>query len=79
PERFMVEVTENVLLSRDQSVVGVALRTLAAAGVRIALDDFGTGYASLTHLKDFPVDLLKIDRSFVATLGEARESRAIVR
>jgi diguanylate cyclase (GGDEF)-like protein len=76
---FMVEVTETVLLSRDAGAVGAALRRLRAAGVRIALDDFGTGYASLTHLKDFPVDLLKIDRSFVASLGDTRESRAIVR
>jgi diguanylate cyclase (GGDEF)-like protein len=78
-ERFMVEVTETVLLSREAGVVGAALKQLKAAGVRIALDDFGTGYASLTHLKDFPVDLLKIDRSFVASLGDTRESRAIVR
>lgn len=78
-DKFMVEVTETVLLSREAGVVGAALRRLKAAGVRIALDDFGTGYASLTHLKDFPVDLLKIDRSFVASLGETRESRAIVR
>lgn len=79
PGKFMVEVTETVLLSREAGVVGAALRRLKAEGVRIALDDFGTGYASLTHLKEFPVDLLKIDRSFVAALGETRESRAIVR
>ncbi len=74
-----VEVTENVLLSRDAGNVLSALNALHASGVKIALDDFGTGYASLTHLKEFPVDLLKIDRSFVSSLGDERESRAIVR
>jgi diguanylate cyclase (GGDEF)-like protein len=79
PARLMVEVTENVLLSRDAQSVGSTLRFLKNAGVPIALDDFGTGYASLTHLKEFPVDLLKIDRTFVANLADARESHAIVR
>ena len=78
-ESLIVEVTENVLLSRDADEVRVTLERLSALGVKIALDDFGTGYASLTHLKDFPVDLLKIDRSFVSTLHEHRESQAIVR
>ncbi|MDO9487742.1 MAG: EAL domain-containing protein, partial [Sphingomonadaceae bacterium] len=58
-----LEVTETVLLGQLASNVERALRTLSAAGVSIALDDFGTGYASLTHLKQFPVDSLKIDRS----------------
>jgi diguanylate cyclase (GGDEF)-like protein len=65
---FMIEVTETVLLARDAPLIATALERLAAAGVHVALDDFGTGCASLTHLKDFPVDVLKIDRSFV---GEA--------
>jgi EAL domain-containing protein (putative c-di-GMP-specific phosphodiesterase class I) len=76
---FMIEVTETVLLARDAPLIATALERLAAAGVHVALDDFGTGCASLTHLKDFPVDVLKIDRSFVASLGDERESRAIVR
>ena len=79
PGRLMVEVTENVLLSKDTGNVLPTLVELAGMGIKIALDDFGTGYASLTHLKEFPVDLLKIDRSFVATLAEQRESRSIVR
>ena len=79
PSMLMVEVTENVLLSKVADDVQSTLAQLADKGIKIALDDFGTGYASLTHLKDFPVDLLKVDRSFVATLTEERESRSIVR
>ncbi|MCM5556736.1 EAL domain-containing protein [Pleomorphomonas sp. JP5] len=79
PTALMVEVTENVLLSKVADEVQTTLSQLAGKGIKIALDDFGTGYASLSHLKDFPVDLLKIDRSFVATLTEERESRSIVR
>ena len=79
PTALMVEVTENVLLSRETDNVLTALEALAEHGISIALDDFGTGYASLTHLKEFPVDLLKIDRSFVSPLIERRDSQAIVR
>jgi diguanylate cyclase (GGDEF)-like protein len=79
PAALMVEVTENVLLSKVADEVQTTLSQLARKGIKIALDDFGTGYASLSHLKDFPVDLLKVDRSFVATLTEERESRSIVR
>ncbi|WP_181703003.1 EAL domain-containing protein [Chthonobacter albigriseus] len=79
PAMLSVEVTENVLLARDSGNVVRTLARLSGHGIRIALDDFGTGYASLTHLKEFPVDLLKIDRSFVSTLLDQRESAAIVR
>jgi EAL domain-containing protein (putative c-di-GMP-specific phosphodiesterase class I) len=58
--------------------VSAALRTLNAAGVRIALDDFGTGYASLSHLKQHPVDIIKIDRSFIKNLADSPDDRAIV-
>lgn len=73
-----LEVTETVLLGQLASNVERALRTLSAAGVSIALDDFGTGYASLTHLKQFPVDSLKIDRSFISRLTTGAEDAAIV-
>lgn len=78
PSVLQIEVTETVLLDRSADHVVPALRRLSAEGVRIALDDFGTGYASLAHLKEFPVDLLKIDRSFVGELGYNAHAEAIV-
>ena len=79
PAQFGVEVTENVLLTRQGDQAGPALHRLRGAGISVALDDFGTGYASLTHLRRFPVDVVKIDRSFVARIGEQGEDAAIVR
>ncbi|WID95446.1 EAL domain-containing protein [Bosea vestrisii] len=78
-DRFGVEVTETVLLTRNADEAERTLKTLRAAGLRVALDDFGTGYASLTHLKRFPVDALKIDRGFVSHVAEGRGDAAIVR
>ncbi|MFC3215237.1 putative bifunctional diguanylate cyclase/phosphodiesterase [Novosphingobium panipatense] len=71
--RIELEVTESVLTEQLSTSVESTLRTLSDAGVTIALDDFGTGYASLTHLKQFPVDVLKIDRSFIEQI-DLRES-----
>jgi diguanylate cyclase (GGDEF)-like protein/PAS domain S-box-containing protein len=62
---FEIEVTESVLLDNGGDQVARAMRCFADAGVRLALDDFGTGFASLSHLKQYPVDVIKIDRSFV--------------
>ncbi|MEJ7926235.1 EAL domain-containing protein [Sphingobium sp. AN641] len=78
PDFFEVEVTETVFLGRGGDNVKRALTKLSANGIRIALDDFGTGYASLSHLKQFPVDVLKIDRSFVNDIGHDRSDTAIV-
>ena len=75
---LQVEITESVFLEERSGEVGRALQRLHEAGVKVALDDFGTGYASLTHLRRYPVDLLKIDRSFVADLEDDAGSRAIV-
>lgn len=71
-------MTESVFLDSGADTVERALRTLSTAGVTIALDDFGTGYASLTHLKQFPVDHIKIDKSFVAGLLDNEGDAAIV-
>ncbi|UEC01745.1 sensor domain-containing protein [Burkholderia vietnamiensis] len=77
-DRFEVEVTENIFLGRRAEGVGRALRMLSSEGVRIALDDFGTGYASLTHLQAFPVNVIKIDRSFMTDLDTRPGNVAIV-
>lgn len=79
PGRFCVEVTEGMFLGRDQVRVEQGLQRLHKAGVEIALDDFGTGFASLTHLRQLPVDRLKIDRSFVANISTSQEDQAIVK
>jgi diguanylate cyclase (GGDEF)-like protein/PAS domain S-box-containing protein len=79
PENIQIEVTESVFLGRGAEYVDTALRLLNAAGVAIALDDFGTGYASLSHLKQFPVNAIKIDRSFIRDLHSDPDDAAIVR
>lgn len=71
-------MTETVFLGRGTENVERALRCFAQAGVRVALDDFGTGYASLTHIKQYPVDVLKIDRSFVSNIERDAGDAAIV-
>lgn len=78
PEALQVEVTETVFLGRGAEYVERALKALSNQGIKIALDDFGTGYASLSHLKDFPVSIIKIDRSFVQELKERRDHAPII-
>jgi diguanylate cyclase (GGDEF)-like protein/PAS domain S-box-containing protein len=75
---FQLEVTETVFLGRGAEYVERALKLLSSEGVTIALDDFGTGYASLRHLKQFPVDVIKIDQNFVRNLNEDAGDAAIV-
>ncbi len=77
PERLGLEITENVLISEADSPWNT-LHSLKRLGVKLMLDDFGTGYSSLAYLKRFPVDVLKIDRTFVDGLGEEAEDSAIV-
>ncbi len=79
PWRLELEVTETVLLDRSVARIEDSLRALHTLGVSLALDDFGTGYASLTNLKRFPVDRLKIDQGFVRDIGGDPEDAVIVR
>jgi diguanylate cyclase (GGDEF)-like protein/PAS domain S-box-containing protein len=72
-----LEVTETAVLRRPE-MARRALEALRILGVRVALDDFGLGYSSLTHLKALPVDVVKVDRSFVADLVRSTEDRAVV-
>jgi diguanylate cyclase (GGDEF)-like protein len=77
-KHVIVEVTETVYMADGDRSVQVAVETLRAKGFRVALDDFGTGYASLTHLLTIPVDIIKIDKSFVGRLARENASMAIV-
>lgn len=78
PEDLYIEITESGAM-RNAELSLMTLRKLSAAGVRISLDDFGVGYSSLSHLKRFPVQELKVDRSFISDIAECSESEAIVR
>jgi EAL domain-containing protein (putative c-di-GMP-specific phosphodiesterase class I) len=76
PACLVLEITEGVVMEDAQSNVDT-LRALKRLGVQLAIDDFGTGYSSLSYLKRFPVDTLKIDRTFVNGLGTDPEDTAI--
>ena len=77
PDLLHLEITEDVLIDATTSATGV-LSQLRSQGLKILLDDFGTGYSSLTYLQRFPVDALKIDRSFVGEMLMKRDSATIV-
>ena len=81
PEALTLEITESILIDQSAEPLGV-LQTLRQLGISLALDDFGTGYSSLSYLHRFPVDSLKVDRSFIELLGTTNEpglARSIVR
>ncbi|MFN3500670.1 MAG: putative bifunctional diguanylate cyclase/phosphodiesterase [Allorhizobium sp.] len=77
-KHIILEITESVYLGDRNGKIAKQIATLREAGFKIALDDFGTGYASLTHLVSVPVDIIKIDKSFIDLLGADEASTAIV-
>ena len=77
PSTLLLEITETALM-RDADATIARLTKLKSLGVLIAIDDFGTGYSSLGYLRQFPVDALKIDRSFISAMGDSPESGVLV-
>jgi diguanylate cyclase (GGDEF)-like protein len=77
PSALTLEITETTLM-RDPQATAWRLEALKELGVRVAVDDFGTGYSSMAYLRQFPVDALKIDRSFVSGMSTSRHSAALV-
>ncbi len=77
PSALTLELTETTLM-RDADETARRLATIKGLGVRIAIDDFGTGYSSLAHLQKFPVDALKIDRSFISGLNDNQEGETLL-
>src|SRR5690606_6678746 len=78
PHMLELELTESQLLDDIDNAISIS-RQLRALGVKLAIDDFGTGYSSLSYLKRFPVDFVKIDRSFISELEQFGDDAAIVR
>ncbi|MDT7548867.1 MAG: hypothetical protein QOE84_1261, partial [Actinomycetota bacterium] len=77
PRFLVLEITESALM-RDPASAALTLRKIKTLGVRIAIDDFGTGYSSLAYLRQFPVDTLKIDRSFVTQATDSADGEALI-
>ncbi len=77
PSSLVLELTESVLMYNDERILA-EMRSLTDLGIRIAIDDFGTGYSSLSYLREFPISILKIDKSFVDELGRSPEQYALV-
>src|SRR5262249_43560579 len=78
PARLQIAITESVLMLKDTQTIEM-LEKLQSIGIQIVMDDFGTGYSSLSYLQSYPISCIKIDRSFVSTLGHAQSAAAIIR
>ncbi|KPZ59978.1 EAL domain-containing protein [Pseudoalteromonas sp. P1-7a] len=78
PVQLRLEITENILLE-DKQKAAKQLQKLKAAGFKLLLDDFGTGYSSLTYLSQFPIDVIKIDQSFVNSIGSDKSDESIIK
>src|SRR5207248_4304235 len=76
PANLVLELTETAMM-HDTDAVIAKLHQLKALGVRLAVDDFGTGYSSLSYLQRFPVDILKIDRAFVAAIESSADDSSL--
>ncbi|MFE9444684.1 putative bifunctional diguanylate cyclase/phosphodiesterase [Streptomyces sp. NPDC006602] len=77
PSSLVLELTESVLMYNDERILN-EMSSLTDLGIRFAIDDFGTGYSSLSYLREFPISILKIDKSFVDELGRSPEQYALV-
>ncbi|ABK44721.1 diguanylate cyclase/phosphodiesterase with PAS/PAC and GAF sensor(s) [Magnetococcus marinus MC-1] len=77
PQSLMLEITESLMIRDPEHTLNM-LKEIKALGVRVALDDFGTGYSSLGYLKQFPIDLLKIDRSFINGIANSQDDETMV-
>ena len=77
PSTLTLEITETTIM-REPEAAANRLKALKTLGLRVAIDDFGTGYSSLAYLRQFPVDTLKIDRSFISAISASRESQALI-
>ena len=77
PDALTIELTETALM-RNTNLSAIRLKALKAIGVKVAIDDFGTGYCSFSYLQQFPVDLLKIDQSFISQIEGSSEGEALI-